>query len=119
VAKVPRSQLAALMMMVAPNTSLSSDDAERLRSFERRRHDHLATTYHGFFTPITMLAIKPLFDAIRLQADVDLLDIATGTGSLAAGGLAAGRRSILILRMPYAAPVLAGWAGEDAVSSSW
>ncbi len=71
-------------MMAAASTALSAEDAERFRSFERQRHDNLATTYRDFFTPITALAIKPLLDAIRLQAGVELLDVATGPGSLAA-----------------------------------
>ncbi len=70
--------------MAAASTALSAEDAERFRSFERQRHDNLATTYRDFFTPITALAIKPLLDAIRLQAGVELLDVATGPGSLAA-----------------------------------
>jgi SAM-dependent methyltransferase len=71
-------------MMVAASKALSAEDAERFRSFERQRHDALAKTYRDFFAPITALAIKPLLDAIRLQGGVDLLDVATGPGSLAA-----------------------------------
>jgi len=70
--------------MAAAGIPLSPEDAVRFRSFERQRHDNLAKTYRDFFTPITALAIKPLFDAVRLQGDVDLLDVATGPGSLAA-----------------------------------
>jgi SAM-dependent methyltransferase len=71
-------------MMMAAASALSPEDAERFRSFERQRHDNLAKTYRDFFTPITALAIKPLFDAIRLEGGIDLLDVATGPGSLAA-----------------------------------
>jgi len=71
-------------MMATASTAMSPEDADRFRSFERQRHDNLAATYRDFFTPITALAIKPLFDAIRLQRGVDLLDVATGPGSLAA-----------------------------------
>jgi SAM-dependent methyltransferase len=63
---------------------LSAQDAERLRRFERQRHDSLAATYHDFFTPITALAIQPLLDAARAGAGSNLLDIATGPGSVAA-----------------------------------
>jgi SAM-dependent methyltransferase len=71
-------------MMMAAASTFSPEDAERFRSFERQRHDNLAKTYRDFFTPITALAIKPLFDAIRLEVGIDLLDVATGPGSLAA-----------------------------------
>jgi ubiquinone/menaquinone biosynthesis C-methylase UbiE len=51
-------------------------------------------TYRDFFTPITALAIKPLFDAIRLQRGVDLLDVATGPGSLAAEAHRLGAKTV-------------------------
>jgi SAM-dependent methyltransferase len=81
-------------MMTAASTTLSPEDAERFRSFERQRHDSLATTYQDFFTPITALAIKPLLDAVRLQAGLDLLDVATGPGSVAAEAQGAGARTV-------------------------
>jgi ubiquinone/menaquinone biosynthesis C-methylase UbiE len=80
--------------MVTATTGLSSEDAERFRSFERRRHDSLAATYHDFFTPVTALAIKPLLDTVRLHAAARLLDVATGPGSLAAEALKFGARPI-------------------------
>jgi ubiquinone/menaquinone biosynthesis C-methylase UbiE len=80
--------------MVTASTGLSSEDAERFRSFERERHDSMAATYRDFFTPVTALAIKPLFDAIRLRADAHLLDVATGPGSVAAEALKFGARPI-------------------------
>ena len=80
--------------MVTASTGLSSEDAERFRSFERERHDSMAATYRDFFTPVTALAIKPLFDAIRLRADAHLLDVATGPGSVAAEALEFGARPI-------------------------
>jgi cyclopropane fatty-acyl-phospholipid synthase-like methyltransferase len=46
------------------------------------------------FTPITALAIKPLLAAIRLQAGVDLLDVATGPGSLAAEANKLGAKTV-------------------------
>jgi hypothetical protein len=63
-------------VMAAASTALSPEEAERFRSFERRRHDSLANTYRDFFTPITALAIKPLFDAVRVQSGIGLLDVA-------------------------------------------
>jgi SAM-dependent methyltransferase len=80
--------------MVPANTGLSAEDAERFRCFERQRHDSLAATYHDFFSPVTALAIKPLLDSLRLQAGAQLLDVATGPGSLAAEALSVGARPI-------------------------
>jgi len=80
--------------MAAASTTLSPEDAERFRSFERQRHDKLATSYRAFFAPITALAIKPLLDTVRLQAGVDLLDVATGPGSLAAAAHRLGAKTV-------------------------
>jgi len=65
-------------------SSLSAEEAERLRAFERQRHDALALSYHDFFTAVTGRAIEPLLRAVRAQPHFDLLDVATGPGSLAA-----------------------------------
>jgi ubiquinone/menaquinone biosynthesis C-methylase UbiE len=70
--------------MTNANASLSAEDADRFRAFERQRHDHLATTYRDFFTPVTALAVRPLLDAARTEPGASLLDVATGPGSLAA-----------------------------------
>ena len=80
--------------MTASNAGLSPQEAERFRAFERQRHDSLAATYHDFFTPVTALAIKPLLDAVRLHAGAQLLDVATGPGSVAAEALRFGARPI-------------------------
>ena len=63
--------------------SLSHEDTERFRSFERQRHDELAPTYHNFATPITSLAIKPLLQAAEVRVGNRLLDVATGPGTVA------------------------------------
>src|SRR5215470_6346711 len=70
--------------MANESIPLSAEDAERLRRFERERHDSLAATYHDFFTPITALAIQPLLDAAGAGTGSNLIDIATGPGSVAA-----------------------------------
>jgi ubiquinone/menaquinone biosynthesis C-methylase UbiE len=70
-------------MSNASSTVLLHEDAERFRSYERQRHDSLASTYHNFFSPVTTLAIKPLLQAARIRAGGQLLDVATGPGSLA------------------------------------
>ena len=63
---------------------LSAQQAERMLAFERRRHDHLAETYHEHLTPLTAQVIPPIFEALRLAPGARLLDVATGPGSLAA-----------------------------------
>jgi ubiquinone/menaquinone biosynthesis C-methylase UbiE len=69
--------------MTTVNAPLSAEDADRLRAYERQRHDQLATTYQDFFTPVTSLAIKPLLIAVQVRPGACLLDVATGPGSLA------------------------------------
>ena len=68
--------------MTTRNASLSAEDADRLRAFERQRHDKLAPTYQDFFSPVTALAINPLLNAAQLRPGATLLDVATGPGSL-------------------------------------
>jgi ubiquinone/menaquinone biosynthesis C-methylase UbiE len=69
--------------MTTINASLSAEDADRLRAFERQRHDELALTYQDFFSPVTALAIAPLLNAAQVRPGATLLDVATGPGSLA------------------------------------
>ncbi|MBR0724153.1 class I SAM-dependent methyltransferase [Bradyrhizobium manausense] len=73
---------------------LSSNDAERLRAFERHGHDALATSYHDFFSAITGLAINPLLEAAHLRLGTRLLDVATGPGALAAEAANRGVRAV-------------------------
>jgi SAM-dependent methyltransferase len=68
--------------MTTRNASLSAEDADRLRAFERQRHDKLATSYQDFFSPVTALAIEPLLNAVQVRRGANLLDVATGPGSL-------------------------------------
>jgi ubiquinone/menaquinone biosynthesis C-methylase UbiE len=81
-------------MSDASSTVLSHEDAERFRAYERRRHDSLANTYHDFFSPVTTLAIKPLLQAARIREGGQLLDVATGPGSLASEAARIGLRFI-------------------------
>ena len=46
--------------------SLSAQDAEQLRAFEREGHNAMAQGYSAFFAQVTALAIAPLLDAVRL-----------------------------------------------------
>src|SRR5262245_19011630 len=70
--------------MATTRTALSPEEAERLRSFERRRHDAMAETYHGFFASVTGLALTPLIEAAGVREGTRHLDVATGPGLLAA-----------------------------------
>ena len=65
-------------------TELSESDAARFRAFERTRYHALAESYDNFFTPVTTNAITPLLKAARLKAGDKLLDVACGSGALAA-----------------------------------
>ena len=65
-------------------TTLSPQDADQLRAYERDRHNALAEGYIGFFAPVTALAIAPLLEAVRLEPGMKLLDVPTGSGALAA-----------------------------------
>ncbi|MHC2333731.1 class I SAM-dependent methyltransferase [Bradyrhizobium sp. USDA 4454] len=73
---------------------LSSNDAERLRTFERHGHDALATSYHAFFSAVTAMAIEPLLDAVYLRLGTRLLDVATGPGAVAAEAANRGGRPV-------------------------
>ncbi|HEY5827000.1 MAG TPA: class I SAM-dependent methyltransferase, partial [Hyphomicrobiaceae bacterium] len=75
-------------------TGLSAEDAERLRSFERRVHDAVSAGYYDFFTPITLLASEPLLDAAGLTQGMRLLDVASGPGSVAGAALRRGARPV-------------------------
>lgn len=82
--------------MVASNGTLSPEEAERLRTFERRRHDALAESYHDFFAPVTALAIAPLLTAVRAGPGTQLLDVATGCGFLAAEAARRGAKVVAV-----------------------
>ncbi len=81
-------------MMATTVAALSAEDAERLRAYERRRHDALAETYRDFFAPVTALAIEPLLAAVRLGPGAELLDVATGCGFLAAEAARRGAKPV-------------------------
>ena len=42
---------------------MASDDADRLRDFERTAHSRMAPDYDAFFSPVTALATPALLDA--------------------------------------------------------
>jgi SAM-dependent methyltransferase len=59
-------------------------DENAFREFERSAHDRIADSYHSFFVPITEHAAEPLLDAAEIGAGLRVLDVATGSGVVAA-----------------------------------
>jgi SAM-dependent methyltransferase len=70
--------------MATGRTALTPEEAQRLRTFERERHNETAEAYHGFFASVTRLAIEPLLAAAGVSGGTRHLDVATGPGLLAA-----------------------------------
>lgn len=59
-------------------------DAKRFREFERAAHDRIADSYHAFFVPITERAAEPLLDTAGVRSGMRILDVASGSGVVAA-----------------------------------
>jgi SAM-dependent methyltransferase len=85
-------------------TLLSPEDAAKLRTYERERHNALAEGYIGFFAPVTALAIAPLLDAVEARGGMKLLDVPTGSGALAAE---ATRRGATVIGVDIASAMIA------------
>jgi ubiquinone/menaquinone biosynthesis C-methylase UbiE len=83
---------------------LSPEDAAKLRTYERERHNALAEGYIAFFAPVTALAIAPLLDAVALRGGMRLLDVPTGSGALAAE---ATRRGATVIGVDIASAMIA------------
>ncbi|MBD0270473.1 MAG: methyltransferase domain-containing protein [Acetobacteraceae bacterium] len=63
---------------------MASDDADRLRDFERAAHTRMAPGYDAFFSPVTALATSALLDAAAVGPGQRVLDVACGPGRVAA-----------------------------------
>jgi ubiquinone/menaquinone biosynthesis C-methylase UbiE len=83
---------------------LSPEDAAKLRTYERERHNALAEGYIAFFAPVTALAIAPLLDAVEVRGGMRLLDVPTGSGALAAE---ATRRGATVIGLDIASAMIA------------
>jgi len=83
---------------------LSPEDAAKLRTYERERHNALAEGYIAFFAPVTALAIAPLLDAVELRGGMSMLDVPTGSGALAAE---ATRRGATVIGVDIASAMIA------------
>ena len=44
---------------------MASDDAARLRDFERAAHTRMASSYDAFFSAVTALVLQPGFMVVR------------------------------------------------------
>jgi ubiquinone/menaquinone biosynthesis C-methylase UbiE len=69
---------------------MASDDADRLRDFERTAHTRIAPGYDAFFSPVTALATPALLDAAAVGPTKRVLDVASGSGRVAAAAVARG-----------------------------
>ena len=85
-------------------TLLSPEDAAKLRTYERERHNALAEGYIGFLAPVTALAIVPLLDAVQVRPGMQLLDVPTGSGALAAEAI---RRGAAVIGVDIAPAMIA------------
>ena len=83
---------------------LSPEDAAKLRTYERERHNALAQGYIAFFAPVTALAIAPLLAAVEVSGGMRLLDVPTGSGALAAE---ATRRGATVIGVDIAPAMIA------------
>jgi SAM-dependent methyltransferase len=92
------------LLECAMATRLSAEDANKLRTYERDRHNALAEGYIGFVAPVTALAIAPLLDAVAVQPGMKLLDVPTGSGALAAE---ASRRGATVMGVDIASAMIA------------
>lgn len=59
-------------------------------AFERQGWERLAHAYHSYYAALTDQSIDALLIALNLQPGVDLLDVATGPGYVAAAAAARG-----------------------------
>ena len=83
---------------------LSPEDAAKLRTYERERHNALAQGYIAFFAPVTALAIAPLLATVEVCGGMRLLDVPTGSGALAAE---ATRRGAVVIGVDIAPAMIA------------
>ena len=83
---------------------LSPEDAAKLRTYERERHNALAQGYIAFFAPVTALAIAPLLAAVKVSGGMRLLDVPTGSGALAAEAI---RRGAAVIGVDIAPAMIA------------
>jgi SAM-dependent methyltransferase len=82
-------------------------DAEAFRSFEHDGWQRAAEHYIGAFGAVTMQAAGPLLDAVAARAAIDLLDVATGPGFVAAAAASRGAR---VVGLDFSAAMIAAAA---------
>lgn len=92
----------------------SSYDPEAFREFERAGWNGAAAEYADLFGAITAQAAAPLLDAVGARFGTRLLDLACGTGIVAAGAL---MRGCTVVGADFAADMIAEaarrWPGAE------
>ena len=68
----------------------ASDRVNEFKEFEYQGWQQSADQYHASFGSLTSQSIKPLLDAVRTDVGIELLDIATGPGYVAAAAFQRG-----------------------------
>lgn len=92
----------------------SAYDPEAFREFERAGWNGVAAEYADLFGAVTAQAAAPLLDAVRARFGTRLLDLACGTGVVAAGAL---MRGCTVVGADFAADMVAEaarrWPGAE------
>ncbi len=70
-----------------------SYDPKAFKAFEHNGWDQVSATYHDTFARLTRLTVDALLDAVGAGAGVRLLDVACGTGNVAAAATARGAKA--------------------------
>ena len=70
-----------------------SYDPQAFKAFEHGGWDQVSATYHDTFARLTRLTVDALLDAVDAGAGVRLLDVACGTGNVAAAATARGAKA--------------------------
>ncbi|HTS54446.1 MAG TPA: class I SAM-dependent methyltransferase [Burkholderiales bacterium] len=83
-------------------------DVVAFREFERLGHNRLADSYSKRFVPITRHAIEPLLDAAAVGRGTRVLDVATGTGVVAAAAATRGAQAVGVDIAPRMLEIAAG-----------
>lgn len=79
-------------------------EPERFRNFEHTGWEGIPDGYHKAFGSLTVQAVAPLLDALRIKKGISLLDIASGPGYVAA---AAAKRGATVLGVDFSAAMVA------------
>ena len=65
----------------------TANDPQAFADFEQQGWEDVSHDYAHWFGPLTRQSVEPLLDAAQVDAKCRLLDVATGPGPVAAGGV--------------------------------